>query len=117
MFHVFIFYQDMFHPLDDYRNPCWYEILTGPNPNENHMEYCKYPGTKPLCQKLSEIYRAKWEEGERTRLRCLPYFYFVGVTKAGTTDLKYQLGKHPDIVDPLLSEINWWNRRRQGNLL
>ena len=102
----------MFHPLPQYRNPCWRELLTGSDPNSDHKEYCKYATTQ--CDELGDVYKKGWKSGVRTRIRCIPYFYFVGVTKAGTTDLKFQLNKHPEIAAPLLSEINWWNRRRQG---
>jgi hypothetical protein len=104
--------QDMFHPLPNYRNPCWRETLDESTEPFAHNSYCKYLRTK--CDTMQERYQEDIDNGIKSRLRCLPYFYFVGVTKAGTTDLKYQISKHPDIVRPFLSEINWWNRRRQG---
>lgn len=106
--------QDILHPLLNFRNPCWREKMLDPAIPLSHNSYCGY--RKSACAELRERYKKQFAEGIRSRLRCLPYFYFVGVTKSGTTDLKFQLNKHEHIEEPLLSEINWWNRRRQGEL-
>ena len=104
----------MFHPLPEFRNPCWYESLSGPDPYNGHVDYCRYASTIKPCRELHEINRKKWEAGRRKRLRCLPHFYFAGVTKGGTSDMKFELAKHPEIVPPLLQELYWWNKFRQG---
>ena len=53
------------------------------------------------------------------RLRCLPYFYLLGVTKSGTTDLYQSLLKHPDVHGGWVKEPMYWNRGRypQGALV
>ena len=105
----------MFHPLADFRNPCWYESLTGPDPYNGSIRFCgAYRVTNPNCKTLLRIYKDNWEKGLQRRLRCLPYFYFAGVTKGGTSDMKFELAKHPEIVPPLLQELYWWNKFRQG---
>ncbi|KAK0058002.1 carbohydrate sulfotransferase 15 [Biomphalaria pfeifferi] len=50
-------------------------------------------------------------------LKCLPYFYVIGVDKCGTTDFWHRLTKHPDIETPdgvLNKETHWWSWRRFG---
>ncbi|XP_041460777.1 carbohydrate sulfotransferase 15-like [Lytechinus variegatus] len=47
------------------------------------------------------------------QLNCLPYFYLIGMSKCGTTDLWKKLTSHPDIVD-LPKEPHWWGPRRTG---
>ncbi|XP_063965638.1 carbohydrate sulfotransferase 15-like [Lytechinus pictus] len=46
------------------------------------------------------------------RLRCLPYFYILGVAKCGTSDLWDKIVSHPHVVRNLLKEPHWWSRRR-----
>nr|XP_054768330.1 uncharacterized protein LOC129275886 [Lytechinus pictus] len=46
------------------------------------------------------------------RLRCLPYFYILGVAKCGTSDLWDKIVAHPHVVRNLLKEPHWWSRRR-----
>lgn len=33
------------------------------------------------------------------RLRCIPYFHILGVSKCGTTDLYHRLSKHPQMLE------------------
>ena len=54
------------------------------------------------------------KEGDVVKMRCLPYVYLVGVTKAGTTDLYSKLLHHPDIVEPSMKEPMWFDRNRIG---
>jgi len=43
------------------------------------------------------------------RIRCFPYFFLLGFTKCGTTDLFVALSHIPDIVHPLTKEPNFWH--------
>ena len=43
------------------------------------------------------------------KFRCLPYVYFIGVTKSGTSDFYRHLTIHQDIVDVKAKEIHYWN--------
>nr|XP_054769012.1 carbohydrate sulfotransferase 15-like [Lytechinus pictus] len=46
------------------------------------------------------------------RLRCLPYFYILGVAKCGTSDLWDKIVAHPHVVRKLVKEPHWWTRYR-----
>ena len=37
---------------------------------------------------------------ENGTLRCLPYFFLIGVKKCGTTELYKLIEKHPDYITP-----------------
>ncbi|KAJ8042328.1 Carbohydrate sulfotransferase 15 [Holothuria leucospilota] len=50
---------------------------------------------------------------KRSKLRCLPYFYQIGMPKCGTTDLWNKLIKHPQIQN-VPKEPHWWAKRRNG---
>ncbi len=52
-----------------------------------------------------------------TKLRCIPYFYQIGATKSGTTDLFKKLSLHPYIMAPKLKEPQYWNWKRLGKKL
>ncbi|XP_054770745.2 uncharacterized protein LOC129278624 [Lytechinus pictus] len=45
------------------------------------------------------------------RMRCLPYFYLIGMPKCGTTDMYEKITEHPAVVR-LQKEPHWWTRRR-----
>eukprot|EP00057_Strongylocentrotus_purpuratus_P020638 XP_011675112.1 PREDICTED: uncharacterized protein LOC100888984 [Strongylocentrotus purpuratus] len=47
------------------------------------------------------------------RMRCLPYFYVMGMPKCGTTDLYAKIVRHDSVVN-LLKEPHWWARKRVG---
>ncbi|XP_071819278.1 carbohydrate sulfotransferase 15-like isoform X2 [Apostichopus japonicus] len=50
---------------------------------------------------------------EKSRLRCIPYFYLIGMPKCGTTDLWSKLVQHPQIQGTP-KEPHWWSKRRLG---
>ncbi|XP_014776385.2 carbohydrate sulfotransferase 15 isoform X1 [Octopus bimaculoides] len=55
--------------------------------------------------------------GKTLTLRCLPYFYLVGVDKCGTTDLFSRLRQHPELLRTNAlngKETHWWSWRRFG---
>ncbi|XP_060601225.1 uncharacterized protein LOC132754587 [Ruditapes philippinarum] len=47
-----------------------------------------------------------------TRVRCLPYFYLVGMPKCGTTDFFSRITYHPSISNKSKKETHWFSRRR-----
>ncbi|XP_071508356.1 carbohydrate sulfotransferase 15-like [Diadema antillarum] len=51
--------------------------------------------------------------GAAPELRCLPYFYLMGMPKCGTTDLFSKIIRHPSVVRTL-KEPHWWTRERVG---
>lgn len=54
-----------------------------------------------------------WRQPGESELRCLPYFYLVGVSKSGTTDLYMQLKKHPKIARGNTKELGYWGKFRK----
>lgn len=51
-----------------------------------------------------------WYDGNR--LRCVPYFYLIGATKSGTTDLLRRIYAHPDVASDMRREVHWFSRLR-----
>ena len=51
-----------------------------------------------------------WYEG--SKLRCVPYFFMVGVFKCGTTDLFRRITRHPEVLMGL-KEIHWFTKLRK----
>ena len=49
--------------------------------------------------------------GENKTIHCLPYFYVVGFSKCGTTDLHSRVGQHPQVMS-VKKEMQWFSRRR-----
>ncbi|BFZ00893.1 hypothetical protein BsWGS_03932 [Bradybaena similaris] len=50
-------------------------------------------------------------------LRCLPYFYIIGMDKSGTTDLNSRITQHPSVVGNRGyngKETNYWSWYRYG---
>ncbi|MEW5318348.1 MAG: hypothetical protein WDW38_009575 [Sanguina aurantia] len=39
-----------------------------------------------------------WKDGSTQRLRCMPYYQVIGVSKCGTTDMFNRLRRHPDMA-------------------
>ena len=101
------------HPLPQYRNPCWLEELSDPQPyNYSTCAFCRI--LRPNLERVVVNYTRMIQAGQRSRPRCLPYFYIGGVTKSGTTDLWNTLLSHPHITRSSIKEPNWWTRRRTG---
>ncbi|XP_063955345.1 carbohydrate sulfotransferase 15-like [Lytechinus pictus] len=48
-----------------------------------------------------------------TELNCLPYFYVIGTSKCGTTDIWAKILSHPDVIN-VPKEPHWWGPRRLG---
>ena len=49
---------------------------------------------------------------EPYRMRCLPYAYFVGVAKSGTSDFFAKFVKHPSVTKPSMKEPEYFNWNR-----
>ncbi|KAI8791183.1 carbohydrate sulfotransferase 15, partial [Biomphalaria glabrata] len=48
-------------------------------------------------------------------LRCLPYFYILGIDKSGSTDFHNRLTKHPQVygnLGTLDKETEFWSWKR-----
>ncbi|KAK2154429.1 hypothetical protein LSH36_269g09031 [Paralvinella palmiformis] len=73
-------------------------------------------GGKGIFDFLHNYKNPCWLDNGTNQIRCLPYFYQLGVGKCGTTTLYTQLVKHPDIVSPKYKELFFWSsviRRNQ----
>ncbi|XP_035686733.1 carbohydrate sulfotransferase 15-like [Branchiostoma floridae] len=84
--------------LPDYKNPCWFEKVQGTDVDSRWREGRSDNGTGQF------------------RLRCLPYFYIIGMPKCGTTDLYYRINQHPDVVSASKNEPNWWTLDQHQHL-
>ncbi|CAH1266651.1 CHST15 [Branchiostoma lanceolatum] len=101
--------------LPSYKNPCWIA-----NVPENVLDLNPYRNKRydnRIKNKPKLMGKHLWESltKKRTghfRLRCMPYFYIIGMPKCGTTDLYYRLTQHPDVVGGMVKEPHWWTRRR-----
>ena len=51
---------------------------------------------------------------EGTELRCLPYFYLAGAPKCGTSDLWFNLLRHPQVYDKVGKECHFWKKETKG---
>ena len=51
-----------------------------------------------------------WYDG--FKLKCLPYFFVIGVKKGGTTELMGTIMKHPEVISPGFKEAQFFARGR-----
>ena len=99
--------------MNEYKNPCWLEHLS-----PDYMTYYKmtpYHNNHGVDQinKMIPIFNKRLEQDEQPwRLRCLPYFFLLGVTKCGTTDFFDAILKHPAVHGLWIKEPMYWNRER-----
>ncbi|KAG2482249.1 hypothetical protein HYH03_018812 [Edaphochlamys debaryana] len=70
-------------------------------PTPRHDEIVKAaPDTwVTLPKTLDKTYRNPCWTAADGRLRCMPYFQIIGVSKCGTTDMYGRLRRHPDMAD------------------
>ncbi|XP_076599663.1 carbohydrate sulfotransferase 15-like [Chaetodon auriga] len=105
------------HFLPGVKSPCWYEEISSEHSTDPYKNnrYCR----KTLCDKMKSNFHKHLQhrDGKLFRLRCLPYFYIVGLPKCGTTDLYSRLRRHPQVQYSTIKESQWWNRRRFGYVL
>ncbi|KAK2140175.1 hypothetical protein LSH36_1456g00002 [Paralvinella palmiformis] len=63
-------------------------------------------------QKIIDKRRRHNSENLGWRMRCFPYFFLIGFTKCGTTDLFTALSYIPDVIRPLTKEPRFWQKFR-----
>ncbi|XP_035665240.1 carbohydrate sulfotransferase 15-like [Branchiostoma floridae] len=103
--------------LPDFKNPCWYEKIPeaelNSNPYRTHKNCYSDKKTMKSLNKIAKHFRDGLVQNgtEYFRLRCLPYFYIIGMPKCGTSDLYHRLTKHPDVVGGMRKEPHYWTRR------
>ena len=104
--------QSEHHP--SYKNPCWMEPLQHRTYSSLESTYSlhrfDYLGYLRRNSHLSYIVA----NGTKSQLRCLPYYYIVGTSKCGSTDLHQALERHPAIVAGALKEPKWLIKHRVG---
>lgn len=102
--------------MEGYNNPCWHEKFTA---RHVHMvsknAYKRFNGGKRLLQglkRLSTVYGNMLLANITERIRCLPYFHVIGLSKCGTSDLFTRLSNHPQVLTGFIKEPNWWSHFR-----
>ncbi len=109
--------------LPDYRSYCWLEgrpkgIRSTRNFYRRLDSFCK--GNKNnSVQAQNKLDSANWQSKQqkiRTNVRCFPYFFLLGFTKSGTSDLYQSLSKLRHFYPQKLKEPSFWSRRRLGAL-
>ncbi|XP_066278396.1 carbohydrate sulfotransferase 15-like isoform X1 [Branchiostoma lanceolatum] len=103
--------------LPNYKNPCWFEEVPETELDSNPYRNTHYSSSiRNRLNLLAMQFRDRLTDNGKAhlRLRCMPYFYIIGMPKCGTTDLYYRLIKHQDVVGGLAKEPHWWTRRRLG---
>ena len=60
-------------------------------------------------QGLPQFKNPCWYEG--SAFFCFPYFFLIGASKTGTTDLYNRIQLHPQIVSPAIKENHWLAQR------
>ena len=110
--------------LSNYASPCWVEPLypsdLATDGGWEELNDRLSTHVSQLYKRTSDVFRHQIKfhdkkEGVVQRVRCLPYFYVIGVAKSGTTDLFNRIIKsHPYIEEGVRKEIHYWTRRRFG---
>ena len=109
--------------MSNYASPCWMEQLDNSkmptqsqwlNQNE-HLNKDVLNRHQPILNVYKDqvLYRER-DGGIVQRVRCLPYFYVIGVAKSGTTDLFNRMKQHPYIENGVQKELHYWARSRFG---
>lgn len=109
----------------DYRTPCWYENLTAvdPYPITSHL-YLRFFKDHIIVQrsyrrsfvKSIAVFKRRLKDGlGKWRLRCLPFFYLIGINRGGSTGLWTSLMSHPHVSgSDAAKELHYWNEIRYG---
>lgn len=101
--------------LTNFKNPCFYEATSDQAGGQSIFTnlltmYMLADKTSPTAKSIERMWALRRERP--TQLRCLPYFFIIGMEKCGTTDLYTRLTRHPKIAGTITKEIQWWTRRR-----
>ena len=48
---------------------------------------------------------------DEKEFRCFPYFFIIGASKTGTSDLYQRVQQHPQYVTPMSKEPNWFSQK------
>ncbi|KAK2146408.1 hypothetical protein LSH36_611g04012 [Paralvinella palmiformis] len=111
--------------LPNFKNPCWIEMVpedfSYTNVTLYYQLFCLYPENQPhgswqdsydYMENLIHA-RKRYAVGSKAwRIRCFPYFFLLGFTKCGTSDLRRTLSFFPDFVDGITKEPKFWNKIR-----
>ncbi|KAJ8031095.1 Carbohydrate sulfotransferase 15 [Holothuria leucospilota] len=50
--------------------------------------------------------------GDDQKVKCLPYFYIIGMPDSGSENLWQKIEQHPSVAETQMTGYHWWNRRR-----
>ena len=107
--------------LPQFKNPCF---LDDYDPHIKDKDYYK---NQALIQEISHFYvrdfsvgvqraTVQVEPGRQTkRLRCLPYYYVLGVAKSGTTDIYKRMHCHPHVQKSIRKASEYFDQGRFKN--
>ena len=124
-----------FEFLKEFKNPCFLEdishnILVGKK-SESRLVYENNSMIGHISKRYSRDYmqdmypafiKVKQQSGYDDdvfiwkRLRCLPYYYVLGVLKSGTTDLNHRMQCHPSLTSGMRKASEWFNALRFRNI-
>ncbi|XP_067945784.1 carbohydrate sulfotransferase 15-like [Watersipora subatra] len=106
-------------PFDPrFKNPCFYEQVSEDDSDQSVYKNLIVQRMVPdVSIAAVQSFHRHWQSkrngtGPRKQLRCLPYFFIIGMEKCGTTDLYQRISKHPDVALSMAKELQWWTRRR-----
>ena len=72
---------------------------------------------KKMGRKLLPEYKAPCFQAFNS-IKCLPYFYLIGPPKCATTDLWFNIQRHPQVVQTYggdSKEPHWWTRGKKDS--
>ena len=95
--------------LPGYRSYCWRED----RPEDIRTKQTFYRSLGSCCELFPPL---NWQSQQPSSggVRCFPYFFLLGFTKSGTTDLFHCLSKLRNIYGSVFKEPHFWDRFRLG---
>jgi N-acetylgalactosamine 4-sulfate 6-O-sulfotransferase len=98
--------------VTNYNNPCWAESVPKfPYSNNSYLMVSEQARQlEPQFQAMRKRF-AHLDSDTKWRMRCLPAFYVMESPPLATPGLYTALGFHPLVVNPQLSEPEYWNQK------
>ncbi|KAK2149767.1 hypothetical protein LSH36_437g02102 [Paralvinella palmiformis] len=115
--------------LDNYKNPCWFEEVPNEFTYNSSFFYRYYRAgfgqlphgdwvvTFKNMENRIQYRKRQSRDGKGWRLRCYPYYFVLGFTKAGTTDYCRILHLFPSVFSGIKKEPQYWNKIRSVQTL
>jgi N-acetylgalactosamine 4-sulfate 6-O-sulfotransferase len=96
-----------------FRNPCWSESIPKYPYQANSYLYVSQQARilEPQFQMMRRRFAQRTAPEDKWRQRCLPYYYVMETPPLAVPSLFTVLGYHPFVVNPAMSEPEFWNLR------